>query len=270
MSLGNGLLFSNTSGNNNVAIGRTSLGQNTIGTNNTAIGNGSSSNNTTGNENISLGYISLYSNTTGLRNIALGSLSAYNISSGSQNIAIGYNAYLTGNYTNSTALGANTSISASNQIRLGNTSIGSIGGQVGWSSTSDTSNKENIKDNVEGLNFIMGLEPRTYNFNVRKLDLFQANTDSLRSNEKYQELYQTRHVGFLAQDVEALADRLNFDFHAIDKPKNPKGIYRLRYSEFVVPIVKAMQEQQSIIDNQKSTIETLLKKLEEMEEYINK
>lgn len=189
VSLGNGLLFSNTYGNNNVATGRTSLGQNTIGTNNTAIGNGSSSNNTNRNENISLGYISLNSTTTGLRNIALGSLSAYNISSDSQNIAIGYNAYLTGNYTNSTALGANTSISASKQIRLGNTSISSTGGQVEWSSTSDTRLKENIKDNVEGLNFIMGLEPRTHNFNVKKLDLFQVNTDSLHSNEEYQELY---------------------------------------------------------------------------------
>jgi hypothetical protein len=39
-----------------------------------------------------------------------------------------------------------------------------------------------------------------------------------------------------------------------------------RYAEFVVPIVKAMQEQQEIIEEQQATINDLLKRIEALEE----
>lgn len=35
---------------------------------------------------------------------------------------------------------------------------------------------------------------------------------------------------------------MKYDFGAIDKPKNNKDFYGLRYSEFVVPLVQAVQE----------------------------
>jgi flagellar biosynthesis chaperone FliJ len=44
----------------------------------------------------------------------------------------------------------------------------------------------------------------------------------------------------------------------VDKPKNENDFYGLRYAEFVVPLVKAVQEQQA-------TIETLNKKVESAE-----
>ena len=40
----------------------------------------------------------------------------------------------------------------------------------------------------------------------------------------------------------AAANELNFDFSGIDKPKNENDHYALRYAEFVVPLVKAVQE----------------------------
>jgi hypothetical protein len=36
--------------------------------------------------------------------------------------------------------------------------------------------------------------------------------------------------------------RLGFDFSGVEKPKNEKDLYGLRYAEFVVPLVKAVQE----------------------------
>jgi hypothetical protein len=48
--------------------------------------------------------------------------------------------------------------------------------------------------------------------------------------------------GFIAQEVEAIANSIGYDFHGVDKPKNENDHYGLRYAEFVVPLVKAVQE----------------------------
>ena len=46
--------------------------------------------------------------------------------------------------------------------------------------------------------------------------------------------------GFVAQDVEAIAKRLGYDFSGVEVDEI--GMYSLRYGEFVVPLVKAVQE----------------------------
>jgi predicted RNase H-like nuclease (RuvC/YqgF family) len=78
-------------------------------------------------------------------------------------------------------------------------------------------------------------------------------------------------TGFLAQEVEAAAESVGYDFHGVDKPKNENDFYGLRYAEFVVPLVKAVQEQQNMIIKQKSaneaqqqTIETLKAEISNM------
>ena len=38
------------------------------------------------------------------------------------------------------------------------------------------------------------------------------------------------------------AKDLHYNFSGIDAPKNDNDLYELRYEEFVVPLVKAMQE----------------------------
>ena len=58
---------------------------------------------------------------------------------------------------------------------------------------------------------------------------------------------QTIFSGFIAQEVENAAKATGYDFSGIDKPKNENDIYGLRYAEFVVPLVKAVQEQQQMI-----------------------
>ncbi|MEP6597145.1 MAG: hypothetical protein ABJA71_14425, partial [Ginsengibacter sp.] len=61
----------------------------------------------------------------------------------------------------------------------------------------------------------------------------------------------------------------------VDKPQTKDGLYGLRYSDFVVPLVKAMQEQQVQIENLnkqnnllKTQNELLIKRLEILEEKI--
>lgn len=51
----------------------------------------------------------------------------------------------------------------------------------------------------------------------------------------------------------------------VDKPKNKDDYYGLRYAEFVVPIIKAMQEQQQMIDKQNKVIDELLRRIEKLE-----
>jgi uncharacterized coiled-coil protein SlyX len=51
----------------------------------------------------------------------------------------------------------------------------------------------------------------------------------------------------------------------VDAPKNPDDFYGLRYAEFVVPLVKAVQEQQDVIERQQADIDRLLTALESVQ-----
>jgi hypothetical protein len=58
--------------------------------------------------------------------------------------------------------------------------------------------------------------------------------------------------------VERAAIVSGYDFNGIIKPKTEQDHYSLSYESFVVPLVKAVQEQQDLI-------ETLMKKIEKLE-----
>jgi len=76
--------------------------------------------------------------------------------------------------------------------------------------------------------------------------------------EKKNEIF----TGFMAQEVEQVAKSLNYNFSGIDKPQDAsKQTYALRYSDFIMPMVKAMQEQQQMIEQLKKEVEELKKKI---------
>ena len=85
------------------------------------------------------------------------------------------------NLSNATALGYGATVSASNRVRIGNSSVSRIGGQVAWSTLSDGRIKENVQEAVPGLSFIAELRPVTYTLNTRKQDAInmQAMPDSI-------------------------------------------------------------------------------------------
>jgi trimeric autotransporter adhesin len=113
-------------GSFNTAFGNNSLLNNTSGNFNTTSGSHSLQNNETGNDNTASGFAALYMNDEGGQNSAFGSYALTNISTGSNNTAIGYNAYSSGNFSNSTAIGANTVITASNQVRIGDNNVTNV------------------------------------------------------------------------------------------------------------------------------------------------
>ena len=172
----------------------------------------------------------------------------------------------TGNYSNSTSIGYYAVNTASNQVRIGNSSVTSIGGYRAWTNVSDARFKKNIEEKVIGLDFIMALRPVTYNLDMDAIANFHETPDSLRLEESERKAGEILQTGFIAQEVELAAKKLGYDFSGVDAPKNDKDNYGLRYSEFVVPLVKAMQEQQTLIQSQLTIVEeqqTLIKKLEE-------
>ena len=77
----------------------------------------------------------------------------------------------------------------------------------------------------------------------------------LRAEMKESETTGSKIVynGFMAQEVEVAASKLNYNFSGIDKPTTNDGVYGLRYSDFVVPLVKAVQELSKQNDSLKST-----------------
>ena len=267
IAIGSRALYRNSTGNMNIAIGSNSLSENTSGNENTAIGTTALQFNTTGFDNVAIGLNALYNNTTGNYNTAIGSQSLTNIS-GNYNTGLGYGVTQTGNYSNSTALGHTAALTASNQVRIGNSDVTSIGGQVGWSTLSDGRFKTDISESVPGLNFINKLHPVTYHLSIDKLAIFLNTPDSMRTKESENVRSKLLQTGFIAQDVEKAANEIGFDFSGVDAPKNEQDLYGLRYAEFVVPLVKAVQELNAKLESVLDENAQLKKQIEKINAHL--
>ncbi len=226
-------LYSNTTGWQNIANGSTALYSNTTGSKNNATGYQALYSNTTGYNNNATGYQALSSNTTGNNNTSIGHLAGSDITTGSNNIAIGLDAQV-------------PTATASNQVRIGNANVTYAGVQVAWTVTSDKRWKSNIQNSNLGLDFISKLRPVSY----------------FRNNDESKKL----EYGFIAQELEEALNHAGVTNNGIIS-KDSKGMYGVRYNDLMAPMVKAIQEQQTIIESQqkqidelKQLVETLIKK----------
>jgi trimeric autotransporter adhesin len=277
-AFGSEALYSNLVGSNNIAVGYKTLYTNTVGYNNTANGSFSLFNNTEGHSNSSNGYYALYSNTKGASNIANGVYCLYANTEGGSNTANGYlalsgntlgnsntaqgasagvsivegsfntfigaSADAAGDFSNATAIGANAKVDASNKVRIGDNTVTVIEGQVAFTIPSDRRLKENISVSDLGLNFITRLQPVNYNYISDKT--------------------KVRHDGFIAQEVEQVMKDLNLPFSGLKKTND--GVYSLAYSDFVMPLVNAVKEQQQQINDLKKQNEILAQRMSALEE----
>ncbi|AWW00348.1 tail fiber domain-containing protein [Arcticibacterium luteifluviistationis] len=283
-AIGDSSLFSNTTGFQNTALGSLTLQNNTTGVTNTAIGNYVLYSNQTGTHNSGTGNLALYANTTGIRNTALGNATLFrsidkdystavgnfalyysnaegntatgafalrNVTTGTYNTANGVNAGLslltggsntflgygsdvtTNAISHSVAIGANAKVNASFKVRIGDENISVIEGQVAWSNPSDRRLKESILYTSRlGLDFINGLKTVTYNYISDKNKI--------------------RYDGFIAQDIEKLMSELAVPFSGLKRSDD--GMLSLAYSDFVMPLVNAIQEQQKEIEALKAEL----------------
>ncbi len=292
VAYGSGALYANTNGTANTAIGNAALGSNTTGYSNVAIGIKALFSNTDKNNLVAVGDSALYNNGTGstarpwfaTNNTAIGSKALYANSSGYKNTAIGYRAlkdntmgysntalgfgafYTGSNYHNSTAIGYSSAITSSNMVKLGDNIVSWIGGHSAWQNTSDGRFKRNVTENIPGLDFIKRLRPVSYTWDLDGLDKLMGVKDEHQDKAERAAMEQVYHTGFIAQEVEQAAQACGFDFDGVHHPANDKDPYSLAYGEFVVPLVKAVQEQQQIIDEQKTKLQEQEQAMETMKQ----
>ena len=197
-AVGNATLINNSGGSSNVAVGNNSL-QSTPGKQNTAVGF-KSFNMTIDNGNTGFGYRSGEKVRNGDRNVIMGFFSAPVATYAKQCTLLGaWTADSESNLgTNNTLIGYNAKLSASgvsNEITLGNANITSLRCKVNSiTATSDLRLKENIKPIKYGLDFVLGLKPKSFTW---------------KSDNNYK-----TQVGFIAQDFQKL----------IDTQENPKEL----------------------------------------------
>ena len=281
---GSGALYSNTTGNKNTASGIETLYSNTTGNHNTASGFQALYANTTGDSNTASGFRSLYSNTTGNYNTASGDSALYSNTTGSQNTASGYEALranTTGinntaighgadvalsNLTNATAIGYNASVNGSNTIRLGNTSVSVIEGQVAFTAASDKRIKKNIIDGDLGLDFITKLRPVKYNM-VNPADYpeellekrFKGETPDKRPEDN-----SRVYDGLIAQEVEEILKKMNKTWSGHNIGGGEGKQQSLAYSSLTMPLIKAVQQLNNRLITQESEIIELKKIIQEL------
>lgn len=265
VAIGADALRLNTTGEFNVAVGADALEFNTTGNRLIAIGSQALTSNTTGEDNIAIGKDALNDNLTGHRNISIGSSSLEALTSGNGNIAIGAQSNNTATtLTNAISIGS-FSTAATNRIVIGNSAHTWVGGYTTWQLVSDGRFKTNIKNNVPGLDFILKLKPVTYKLNSNKLSEFlgvNINDKEAKflkkGNQEKDKIIQT---GFIAQEVEQAAKSLGYNFNGVTIPKDKsKEHYSIGYSAFVMPLVKAVQEQQKLITELQKQVKALQKK----------
>ena len=269
-AIGSQALQQDTTGAVNVAIGEGALQLNTSGSYNTAV-SGALTQNTTGNANVGVGIGAVSSNISGSDNVGVGTQALTNSSTSSYNSAFGsYADVIRDSLTNATALGANALVNASNKVRIGDSHVTIVESQAGSWTTSDGRFKTNITDEVRGLDFIKRLRPVIYNFDTRKFQEFltQYMPDSVKrryfDGKDFSESTAIRQSGFIAQEVEQAAKDCGYDFNGVHHPDGPGDNYSLSYEKLVVPLVRAVQEQQTIIEKQNLRIEQLEKAIQEI------
>jgi trimeric autotransporter adhesin len=270
----------NSSGSNNTAVGYNSCRAGSALSSNTGLGKGTllnsiSKHNTAAGASAGVGLLGRSAE----NNTSVGSFTLAHTLNARHNTVIGYYASINFNLSGDNILvGANSNGQRHNQYymiaigqgaictdestaRIGNTATWSIGGYAGWTNFSDGRYKKDIQENVKGLEFIMRLRPVTY-----RLDISGAGKQLKESGDReWDEAMKTAiaekekmiYSGFVAQEVEQQAKATGYDFSGVDKPRNEQAFYGLRYSEFVVPLVKTLQEQQQIIQQLQARIAEL-------------
>jgi hypothetical protein len=152
---------------------------------------------------------------------------------------------------------------ASNKIGLGDENITSAHIQVDWTVASDARDKTDFTALDLGLDFVKDLQPVTYKWDKRskygdkEADGYDLNAQTPDGTHKEDWL----DIGFKAQEVEALEIAAGYNkdnnTNLVSSHTDDGKQMGLQYSKFVPILVKAIQEQQALIESLTARIETL-------------
>jgi hypothetical protein len=207
---------------------------------------------TSGSDNVCIGDSAGYSQgdlTTGANNVFIGtSAGPNNASAGAAvyQICIGYNVQGVGD--NYFVFGKGTGADrVYNQFTANAT----------WTRSSDERLKTQITENTNcGLAFITDLRTVTYKWKAGA-DIDETLPD-YNPEEKEPE-YKEKMYGFIAQEVKSAMDKNGItDFAGWDVTPDEQGaIQGVSYEMFVIPLIKAVQEQQALITQLQADVASL-------------
>ena len=288
VAVGRAALNENTSGSSNTAIGKDALESNTTASNNTAVGKDALTANTTSSDNTgvgkdalliqttqlgntAIGFEAMKAATTGLgRNVGVGYRANSGINTGAANTAVGWSAGGSTTGNGNTVMGYITNpgaAAAENRICIGyvvngtadnRVHLGSNGGHIyndytsnaTWTQTSDERKKKDIVDDTLGLDFINDLRTTKYKFKARSEFPKEWVTYDAESTNPVDDKV---HHGLIAQEVKQALDNAGVDsFEGWDKL--PDGTQQISREMFVIPLIKAMQELSTQVDELKSEL----------------
>ena len=265
-AFGSEALYSNTTGSFNLGFGDKSLQSNVTGNFNSAFGfetlkmNHSHKNTAFGyraltsftdpgygdtGSNSAFGFFALYQCTTGSQNTAVGSAAGSTVTSGINLTLIGYGAQP-------------SSGSATDEITLGNNLVSKLRCNVqGITGLSDARDKKNIKDLSLGLDFLMKVKPREFNWDRR--DWYESGNSDGSKMQKHPT------AGFIAQEFDSLQTTEHAEWLNLVLKSNPDKL-EATYSNLLPVVVKAIQELKSENDQLKSEVESLKSVKEQLAE----
>ena len=291
-------MYSNTTGDRNIAIGSTAMYNTTAGQGSIAIGYQALKTATTGDDNVAIGSDSPTANaalenlTSGVKNVSVGNNSGVNVTTGDNNTLVGYGAgrdlttgdqntiigYEAGLSTDLTTGSNNTLIgtyartnsnNASSQIVIGyfiegsgdqTVTFGNGNGKIynsftanaTWTQASDERLKKNIVPDTLGLSFINRLETVKYNWKPSN-EIDQSLPYYAEKNNR--DTTTVMH-GLVAQKVKEALEAEGVDTFAgwVEGVDGVQGISR---EMFISPLIKAIQEQQALIESLTARITAL-------------
>ena len=271
----------------NVAVGNGAGAAITTGTTNSFLGGLCGDGTNDGTANTAMGYSALSANcgdgntaigasagaiVTGDFNTLIGEAAGNAVSSGGNNLLLGTSAGRTG------SPGGNIT-SHSNRICLGDSSISEANIKVDWTVSSDARDKTDFTALDLGLDFVKALAPVTYKWDERskyidKTDVTTYDDNGNVDHEGWEittDLNAITHdgthkedwldIGFKAQEVEALEIAAGYNksnkTNLVSSHTGDGKQMGLKYSKFVPILVKAIQEQNALIEALTARIETL-------------
>ena len=265
-AIGSDVLKENIAGNNNTAVGCSVLESNTEGNYNTGVGTDALNANTTGKQNAAFGHNAMQSNTTGEGNTAVGTYALLENTTGKQNTAVGFmSLFGCVSYNNCAGLGYGSQVTGSNQIQLGDSSV-TVYAQKAVVTRSDARDKIDIEDSPLGLNFILKLRPCKYRMNSREAYFEKGKKRDFTATNDGSKAGKRPHYGLIAQEVKEAMNELNVDFagYLDSNIDGGEDVLSLGYTEFIAPMIKAIQEQQRMIEELQKQVDVLKQKINEV------
>jgi len=229
-----------TTGHDNTFVGGSVATANTSGSYNTALGNQALQANTTADQNTAVGYQAGQLMSTGGKNTALGYVSGNTVTTGTYNTLLGYNAQASAATNNYELV-----ISASTGITGKGSSTGYIypnGGGVyqgnnsaTWSITSDVRLKKNIVDNTQGLDKILPIQVRNFEYRL---------PEEITEVDSKQAIQKTGiQLGAIAQELQTVLPEC--------VKQESTGIYTVDADPLIWYLVNAVKELKAEIDQLK-------------------